>query len=121
MLRSKEDHKRYCSLIKNDSSGTQSKEYGINRDSALNGLEYFHVCDGSLIPDVMHDILEGMLQYEVKLLLQYFVNFENYFTLETLNSKVENVELGSIESKNRPTVISLKTLTSGGNSLKQNG
>ena len=61
------------------------------------------MCDGSLIPDVMHDILEGMLQYEVKLLLQYFVNFENYLTLETLNSKVENVELGGVESKNRPT------------------
>lgn len=108
-------------MIKNDTSGNLSKEYGINRDSALNSLAYFHVCDGSLIPDVMHDILEGMLQYEVKLLLQYLVNFENYLTLDILNSKLENVELSSVESKNRPTTISLKTLNSDGNSLKQNG
>ena len=79
------------------------------------------MCDGSLIPDLLHDILEGMLQYEVKLLLQCFVSFESYLTLDTLNSKLENVELGSAESKNRPTSISLKTLNSDGNSLKQNG
>ena len=79
------------------------------------------MCDGSLIPDLLHDILEGMLQYEVKLLLQYFVNFESYLTLDTLNSKLHNTELGSVEAKNRPTAISVKTLNSDGNSLKQNG
>ena len=57
------------------------------------------MCDGSLIPDLLHDILEGMLQYEVKLLLQYFASFESYLTLDTPNSKLENAELGSAESK----------------------
>lgn len=60
-LRNKEDHKRYCTLIENDITGTKSKEYGVNRNSALNDLTYFHVCDGSLIPDIMHDILEGKI------------------------------------------------------------
>ena len=54
--------------------------------------------DGSLIPDLLHDILEGMLQYEVKLLLQYFVNFESNLKLDTLNSKLHNVELDSVEA-----------------------
>ena len=27
---------------------------------------YFHVCEGGLIPDVMHDVLEGALVYEAK-------------------------------------------------------
>ena len=62
-----------------------------------------------------------MLQYELKLMLQYMINLEDYFTLETFNSKLENLELGNVESKNRPTTISLKTLSSNGNSLKQNG
>ena len=36
-------------------------------------MEYFHVCNGSLIPDIMHDVLEGALQYEVKLMLQFIL------------------------------------------------
>ena len=97
-----------------------SKEYGINRNSILNELSYFNVCDGSLLPDVMHDILEGVLQYEVKLLLHVMVDNE-CFTLEHFNSRLQNVELGYMECKNRPTLIATSTFNSDGNSLKQNG
>ena len=41
-------------------------------------LTYFDICQ-CLIPDVMHDILEGCLQYELKLLLQYLILQEEYF------------------------------------------
>ena len=75
-------------------SGKASKEYGINRDSILNQLSYFHVCHGSLVPDIMHDILEGVLQYEIKLMLQVMINREKYFTLTDFNSRLENLELG---------------------------
>ena len=51
--------KQHCALFKEDSTGEVSKEYGINRDSILKELSYFHVCNGSLVLDVMHDILEG--------------------------------------------------------------
>jgi len=98
-----------------------SKEYGINCRSALNDLKYFHVCNGSLIPDIMHDVLEGVLQYEVKLMLQHMINVENYFSLDVFNSKLQNLELSSAESKNKPTSISPKTISSEGNSLRQNG
>ena len=108
-------------MIESDTSGAASKEYGINRQSALNSLRYFHVCDGSLIADVMHDLLEGVLQYEVKLMLQYMINVENYFTLHMFNSKLENLELGRIDSNNRPTCIMMKTISSEGSSLKHNG
>ena len=108
-------------MIESDETGATSKEYGINRNSILNDLKYFHVCNGSLIPDIMHDVLEGALQYEVKLMLQFMINHEGYFTLETFNSCLVNLELGYMESNNRPTVISARTLNSEGNSLKQNG
>ena len=42
---------------------------------------YFHVCDGSLIPDIMHDLLEGALQYEVKVMLKAMISEDKYFTL----------------------------------------
>jgi len=46
----------------------------------MNELNYFHVCDGSLLPDVMHDLLEGALQYEIKLLLHKMTK-NSIFTL----------------------------------------
>ena len=95
--------------------------YGINRNSILNQLQYFHVCDGSLLPDVMHDILEGALQYEVKLLLHVMIEDKNHFTLAIFNSRLKNLELGYMECNNRPTIISTKTYKSTGNSLKQSG
>jgi len=52
---------------------------GNNHNSILNELTYFHVCDGSLLPDALHDILEGSLQYDVKLMLQVMVNKERYY------------------------------------------
>jgi len=120
-LRNKEDHKEQCELVGKDNTGKHSKEFGINRNSLLNELKYFHVCYSSLIPDVMHDVLEGLLQYEVKLLLQHMITVEHCFTLETVNMKLENLELSASESINRPTSISPTTYNSAGNSLKQNG
>lgn len=86
----------------------------------LNYLRYFHVCDG-LVPDVMHDLLEGALQYGVKLMLRIFIRTERYFTLEVFNSRLTNLELGYMEKKDRPTPISDTTLTNSGHSLKQAG
>ena len=54
----------------------------------------------SLVPDVMHDILEGALQYEMKLMLQFMVNTERCFTLDELNMWLEHAELGYMECKN---------------------
>ena len=85
----------------------------------MNELTYFHVCDGSLLPDIMHNVLEGALQYEVKFLLERMVKCDNYFALETLNSRLENLDLGYMDVKNRPTPISTKQLNSDGSSLKQ--
>ena len=121
MLRNEAAHRQYCALLEEDSSGEVSKQYDINRDSILNELAYFHMCNGSLVPDVMHDILEGALQYEVKLMLQFMIDTEKYFTLEELNTRLEHIELGYMEYKDRPTAISVATLRSSGSSLKQKG
>jgi len=107
--------------VEKDKSGEVSKEFGINCNSILNELHYFHVCDGSLHPDIMHDVLEGVLQYEVKLMLNHMIIVENYFTLEILNIRLENIELSTKESKSRPTCVSSSTLNSGGSTFKQSG
>ncbi|XP_074627093.1 uncharacterized protein LOC141885122 [Acropora palmata] len=52
----------------------------------------------------MHDLLEGVLQYECKEMLKTFINEEKYLTLDQLN---------------RPSPISQQTLNNAYNSLKQ--
>lgn len=70
----------------------------------------------------MHDVLEGALQYEVKLMLKVMVFEEEHFTLHHLNTRLENVELGYMETKDRPTPLAETTLrSSSGVSLKQAG
>ncbi len=69
----------------------------------------------------MHDILEGGLQYEAKLMLRQFVCEDKYFTMQQLNYRIENFDFGYVDAKNRPTPITQKTLLNNDNSLKQNG
>ena len=118
-LRTPELHHQQCAEVQEDAS--KSKEYGINTSSVLNELKYFHTCTGALIPDIMHDVLEGGLQYEVKLMLYRFVHEEKHFTINYLNYKLENYDYGYMDVKNRPSSISANTLNSSDNSLKQNG
>lgn len=49
--------------------------------STYSKCSYFHVCDGSLLPDIMHDLLEGALQYEVKLMLRSMIMEDRLFNL----------------------------------------
>ncbi len=63
------------------------------------------MCDGALVPDIMHDVLEGALEYEVKLLLNVFIKKEKYFSLAEFNSRLECMDFGYMEAKDCPTQI----------------
>ena len=88
-----------------------STTYGLSCDSVLNYSKFFHIVDG-MIPDIMHDILEGCLQMLLKYLLRYF-------TVDTLNTRIRSFHYGSVDSANRPSSISSDTLTSRSISVKQ--
>ena len=90
-------------------------------DSHMHAFRYFHVCSGALIPDIMHDVLEGALQYEIKLMLRFMIRNEEHFTLDHLNSRLESVELGYMKIKDQATIITNKRLNSTSHSLKQSG
>jgi len=103
---------------------------------------YFHVCDGGLVPDVMHDILEGALQYEMKLLLKRMIDTISasvrklrissrihhvltiatmVCTIDTFNSRLINTELGYMEISDQPTPLAPTVMSNPGHSLKQSG
>ena len=68
-------HLGHCAILEQDDLSTAEQQhystvYGVNRQALLNTLDFFCVASGALIPDVMHDILEGALPLEVKLMLK---------------------------------------------------
>ena len=74
-IRSDEKHLEYCDLLEQDGLSTADHQhyslvYGVNRRALLSSLRYFSVASGSLLPDIMHDVLEGALPFEVKLMLK---------------------------------------------------
>ena len=79
--------------------------YGLSRESILNSLQFFHVTEG-LPPDIMHDILEGVLQYEVKEMLRQFIG-QNFFSLSTLNTLIDKFKYHYSDARNKPAPVAL--------------
>lgn len=99
-LRNLSDHIDQCEALEGAEATRKSVEFGINCKSILTTLHYFDICSGVLVPDVMHDVLEGVLQYETKLLLNHCIFEEEYFTAETLEQLIASYELGFMETAN---------------------
>lgn len=74
-IRSTDKHFQHCALLEQEDLTSldhqhYSTTYGVNRRALLDGLRYFNVASGALIPDIMHDILEGALPLELKCMLK---------------------------------------------------
>ena len=102
MLRTKltnENHYNY--LVENP---RENSCFGIKRNSILNSLTYFNVSD-NFVFDIMHDILEGVAQYEIKLLFEYLK--QNFISNENILQRVYAFNYGFMDRKNRPTHINM--------------
>lgn len=116
-MRSRETHAYHCSGLGGPLHEHFSTTYGVAFNSELNSSRYFHVVDG-MVPDIMHDILEGTLQLHIKYLLKYLILEENLFSLNLLNERMQSFLYGP-DNNNKPSIISNDTLISSGNCLKQ--
>ncbi len=76
-LRTPENHSMQLKKLTEDYA-INSIQFGINRPSELDKIEHFSVVQ-NLPHDVMHDLLEGVIPLEMKLLLTYHVNDAKYF------------------------------------------
>ena len=86
--RTRETHANHCSHLGGLLHDHYATTYGLHRDSSLNSLRYFHVTEG-LVPDIMHDCLEGCVQYEVKELLKY-LSSTRILSLSTINNLIQS-------------------------------
>lgn len=54
----------------------------------------------------MHDVLEGTFNNEISLILKVLIYEKKYFTLETLNCRINYFDFASYENINKPQEIS---------------
>ena len=118
-LRTPATHVAHCAGLHGYLEKHISTTFGVTRNSVLNSCRYFHVISG-LVPDIMHDILEGTLPLVVKLLLLHYVSEKGHFSLSILNDRISSFNYGS-SVKNKPSPISVHNFTSSGTKLKQSG
>ena len=104
LAKSRETHERHCKEI--DEVPTQQIKadlkvtYGINHRSSLCDLDNFDITT-QLPQDIMHTLLEGVVQYELRhILCHYIANGE--FSLAELNTTVKSQCYGYSEVADRP-------------------
>lgn len=99
-IRTPESHANHCKRLEGPAGASVSVEYGINRLSLLESLPYFSVVMG-LPHDIMHDLYEGVVPYELKLLIQHCID-ESFFDLNLLNQRLESFDFGYSERGDKP-------------------
>ena len=117
--RTKEVHQWHCSAVSGPGTEIFSTTYGVNSDSILNSLSYYHVTSG-LPPDVMHDLLEGVAVVELKCMLMKLSRNYN-LSLALLNDRIDHFPYGFSDIKNKPLKLPLSYLSTDHESLKQSG
>ena len=117
--RTRATHQAHCSSLGGPLHDHIATTYGLNREPYLNQLKYFHTTEG-LVPDVMHDILEGVLPLAIKHTLKYLLDATS-LTVTEMNRRIERFDYGVIDSYNRPRGNLTTSQLCGGDSLKQSG
>ncbi|XP_056120086.1 uncharacterized protein LOC130097313 [Rhinichthys klamathensis goyatoka] len=102
VLRTSEMHALHCETLQTNS--TLPHVYGVKRTCLLNSLKYFNTANNFAV-DIMHDILEGVAQLEVKLVLQYIQC--NFLSADDIAGRVHAFDYGYNQQRNRPPVVKL--------------
>lgn len=77
---------------------------GVKYDSEFNQLQSFHVCSPGLSSCIGHDAMEGIIAYDLKLFIDYFIE-ECWFTLHELNEAILNFTYSKEEKQDQPPPV----------------
>lgn len=58
----------------------------------------------------MHDVLHGVANYVLRAVIYQFIFVNKYFTLETLNSRIQSFNFGPNKNLNKPPEIFMNHL-----------
>ena len=109
--RTPEQYEEMCAKIAADSTGRLSVEYGINERSILNDVAGFSVV-GGLCHDAFHDLLEGAVNYELRLLLEHVFTC-GYISLNQLNDRLKSFNCGYTETDSKPNQLTTRCFKEG--------
>nr|XP_047128240.1 uncharacterized protein LOC124808979 isoform X3 [Hydra vulgaris] len=114
-MRTQQSYEQHIEQLNN---GTiSSKECGIKRPSTLKSLNYYHpACNDSA--DIMHDLFEGVIPFEVKLFLRHIIYDLKLINLHGLNCRINTMDYGLV-SNSKPSFISESHLKSHSSLLGQ--
>lgn len=119
--RTLEKHLRQCLEIERASTeflkSALKTTYGVNRRSKLLDFPAFDLIEQTP-QDIMHIILEGVAPMEIKCVLKYLV-LSGQLELDMFNSAMQSFPYSSIDIRDKPCPISVNTLASNDNKLKQ--
>ena len=101
-FRSKELHVEHCQTMQ--SNPTLPYVMGVKKYCPLNSLQYFHTTANFSV-DIMHDILEGVAQYEMKLLIQHLIR--NDTTSAEVQRRIQSFNYGFMKQNNKPPGVKL--------------
>jgi len=90
VLRTAEGHAYHVKAVESDS--TLSAVYGVKHASPFAGLSCFDPVT-FFPPDVMHDVLEGLMAVIVAVVVKYYVR-SGAISVKELNSRIENFQFG---------------------------
>ena len=84
-----------CNKITYDTCRTKAQltgtlDTGIQNNSCLNALKYFHVANPGLPPCIAHDVFEGFVQIDMCLAINYFLA-KGWFCLGLLNFRLNDI------------------------------
>ena len=85
------------------------KLFGVNQRSHLEEAPFFDVCE-QFPQDIMHVFSEGILAYEFKYLLKYYVKEESIFNLQDLIGEIRKYPCRYSQIKNKPYFIKATVL-----------
>jgi hypothetical protein len=93
---------RHAEDIRGSNNVVVVKATGVRGPPLLDGLRFFH-CVRSSVPDIFHDLNQGVCKMEVKLALREYVCKKKYLTVEELCSRIRRFNYGMVDKKNRPS------------------
>lgn len=109
VLRTTEVHK--CHLARIQQVPDDKSTYGVYSSSPFDELHYFDVTK-SLPPDIMHDLLEGVIPLVMKLVISK-AHTEKHITINEINEELQKIHIGQNDKTNKPVQLSERLRTVG--------
>lgn len=105
LIRNVEQYKKSYLQYKNESAKNKKicHKFGVKHICLLIKLNYYSLFNNMTF-DGMHDILEGVLQYDIKFVGKYLIS-QKILTLDQINERIESFDYGPINQSNKPSAF----------------